>query len=241
MPLRAVLRDDLSAGPQVPGTHRRAALTCPACARGRGSQAGQPAGARLPFNVREGTALPIVETRAITGGVDTHADVHVAAALDPVGGLLGVREFPVTPAGYASRGRSRNSALAMIGGPTTGWRHTARSHQLPPTCTPSTLAWPGRGLARAGLVRQDSVHGGRRSRAAAVGSCPCFRRGQTAAGHRSGFAGRGPAAWCSLVHRRAADRDELLQVLAECPVGLVEALSGAVMSLGEPPQGTVGV
>ena len=35
-------------------------------------------------------ALTIVETRAITGGVDTHADVHVAAALDPIGGLLGV-------------------------------------------------------------------------------------------------------------------------------------------------------
>ena len=31
----------------------------------------------------------------------THADVHVAAALDPVGGLLGVGEFPATPAGYA--------------------------------------------------------------------------------------------------------------------------------------------
>jgi transposase len=46
-------------------------------------------------------AVAIVETRAITGGVDTHADVHVAAALDPVGGLLGVREFPVTAAGYA--------------------------------------------------------------------------------------------------------------------------------------------
>jgi transposase len=46
-------------------------------------------------------ALTIVETPAITGGVDTHADVHVAAALDPVGGLLGVAEFPVTPAGYA--------------------------------------------------------------------------------------------------------------------------------------------
>jgi transposase len=49
--------------------------------------------------------VTIVETRlqarAITGGVDTHADVHVAAALDPVGGLLGVAEFPVTPAGYA--------------------------------------------------------------------------------------------------------------------------------------------
>jgi transposase len=46
-------------------------------------------------------ALTIVETRAVTGGVDTHADVHVAAALDPVGGLLGVEEFPATPAGYA--------------------------------------------------------------------------------------------------------------------------------------------
>src|SRR5262249_32169129 len=49
--------------------------------------------------------VTIVETRlqarAITGGVDTHADVHVAAALDPIGGLLGVAEFPATPAGYA--------------------------------------------------------------------------------------------------------------------------------------------
>jgi transposase len=48
--------------------------------------------------------VTIVETGAqacaITGGVDTHADVHVAAALDPVGGLLGVREFPATLAGY---------------------------------------------------------------------------------------------------------------------------------------------
>jgi len=40
--------------------------------------------------------MTIVESRAVTGGVDTHADVHVAAALDPVGGLLGVAEFPVT-------------------------------------------------------------------------------------------------------------------------------------------------
>ena len=44
--------------------------------------------------------MTIVETRAITGGVDTHADMHVAAALDPIGGLLGVQEFPATLAGY---------------------------------------------------------------------------------------------------------------------------------------------
>jgi transposase len=41
------------------------------------------------------------DTRVITGGVDTHADMHVAAALDPLGGLLGVQEFPATAAGYA--------------------------------------------------------------------------------------------------------------------------------------------
>ena len=47
-------------------------------------------------------AVTIVEeARPITGGVDTHADTHVAAALDSVGGLLGVQEFPATAVGYA--------------------------------------------------------------------------------------------------------------------------------------------
>jgi transposase len=46
--------------------------------------------------------MTIVEdARAITGGVDTHSEVHVAAALDSVGGLLGTREFPASAAGYA--------------------------------------------------------------------------------------------------------------------------------------------
>jgi transposase len=45
-------------------------------------------------------AMTIVETRAITGGVDTHLDVHVAAALDANGGLLGIESFPTTTAGY---------------------------------------------------------------------------------------------------------------------------------------------
>ena len=46
-------------------------------------------------------ARPVTYRTAITGGVDTHADTHVAAALDPVGGLLGVEEFPATAAGYS--------------------------------------------------------------------------------------------------------------------------------------------
>lgn len=44
--------------------------------------------------------MTIVETRVVTGGVDTHLDTHVAAALDNIGGLLGVESFPTTPAGY---------------------------------------------------------------------------------------------------------------------------------------------
>ena len=46
--------------------------------------------------------MTIVEdARAITGGAGTRADAHVAAALDLLGGLLGVREFPATACGYA--------------------------------------------------------------------------------------------------------------------------------------------
>ena len=37
---------------------------------------------------------------AVIGGVDTHADVHVAAACDQLGGVLGTRSFPTTSAGY---------------------------------------------------------------------------------------------------------------------------------------------
>jgi transposase len=50
----------------------------------------------------KGMAMTIVETPTITGGVDTHLDVHVAAALDSIGGLLGVESFPTTPAGYGA-------------------------------------------------------------------------------------------------------------------------------------------
>ena len=36
----------------------------------------------------------------VTGGVDTHLEVNVVAALNSIGGLLGVESFPTTPAGY---------------------------------------------------------------------------------------------------------------------------------------------
>ena len=47
--------------------------------------------------------MTIVEAaRNITGGIDTHGEIHVAAALDEVGGLLGAESFPANPDGYAA-------------------------------------------------------------------------------------------------------------------------------------------
>lgn len=37
---------------------------------------------------------------SVTGGVDTHLDMHVAAAVDHLGGVLGTETFPTTMAGY---------------------------------------------------------------------------------------------------------------------------------------------
>jgi transposase len=45
-------------------------------------------------------AVTIVgSSRPVTGGVDTHLDVHVAAVLDGIGGLLGVEQFKTSAAG----------------------------------------------------------------------------------------------------------------------------------------------
>src|SRR5438128_1398004 len=57
-------------------------------------------------------AMTIVETtRPVTGGVDTHLDTHVAAALDGNGGVLGVETFPATRVGY----RDLHAWLASFG------------------------------------------------------------------------------------------------------------------------------
>lgn len=45
----------------------------------------------------------------VTGGVDTHRDSHMAAALDPLGRVVGVAQFPTTASGYVK-------LLAWLGG-----------------------------------------------------------------------------------------------------------------------------
>jgi transposase len=44
--------------------------------------------------------MTIEAGRTVIGGVDTHLDVHVAAALDPIGGVLGVESFLANPEGF---------------------------------------------------------------------------------------------------------------------------------------------
>jgi hypothetical protein len=39
---------------------------------------------------------------AVVGGVDTHVDVHVAAVVNHVGGVLGVESFSTTRAGVSA-------------------------------------------------------------------------------------------------------------------------------------------
>lgn len=58
----------------------------------------------------------------VTGGVDTHKDVHVAAALDQLGRLLGTSSFPTTPAGYRQLARwlRQHGHLGKVGVEGTG-------------------------------------------------------------------------------------------------------------------------
>jgi transposase len=51
---------------------------------------------------KSSTRTPIVPVGEITGGVDTHKDVHVAAAKDALGRDLGTQKFPATQAGYTA-------------------------------------------------------------------------------------------------------------------------------------------
>ena len=62
--------------------------------------------------------------RRVTGGVDTHKDSHVAAALDELGRVLGTEVFPATRRAIggccAGCGRSVTSSLSVSRAPDHG-------------------------------------------------------------------------------------------------------------------------
>ena len=68
----------------------------------------------------------------VTGGVDTHQDLHVAAALDQLGRVLGTQSFPTSPAGYRDLHRWLHSfgQLDKIGVEGTGSYGAALARHL---------------------------------------------------------------------------------------------------------------
>ena len=126
----------------------------------------------------------VEDARVITGGVDTHAGMHVAAALDSIGGLLGVQEFPATAAGYASLlGWLRGfGTLAVAGVEGTG----------------SYGAGLARHLAAAGVRVVEVDRPDRQDRARQGKSDPAMRsarRGRRCPGRRRGRRGAVTARW----------------------------------------------
>ncbi len=62
-----------------------------------------PAGGAIPIGIPavEEDDMPRIadSAQAVTGGVDTHAEVNVAAVVDAIGRVLGTEEFPTTAGG----------------------------------------------------------------------------------------------------------------------------------------------
>lgn len=61
-------------------------------------------------------------TATVTGGVDTHKDLHVVAVVDQVGRILGTKEFPTTLAGHRAvlRWLRRHGEVERVGVEGTG-------------------------------------------------------------------------------------------------------------------------
>ena len=79
------------------------------------------------------------QARPVTGGVDTHADVHVAAAVDQVGRVLGTEAFPAVRPGTGPRWRgcARTASWRRW-----GWRAPAATVPgWPATWPPAALRW----------------------------------------------------------------------------------------------------
>jgi transposase len=135
--------------------------------------------------------------RVIAGGVDAHAGLPVAAALDRIGGLLGVREFPAAAAGYAGLpgwlGGFGDIAVVGAGG-TGGYGAGLARH----------LAAAGVRVAEVDRAdRQDRHRAGRSGPLDAVSAARAARSGR-ASGAAKGRDGQVEAIRALMVARRSA-------------------------------------
>ncbi len=98
------------------------------------------------------------EPGSVTGGVDTHLDVHVAAAVDHLGGVLATESFPTTAAGYRRLLKCLREfgPLHKVGVEGTGSYGSALAHYL--TEHDVTVLEVGRPKRRSGAAWQDRRH-----------------------------------------------------------------------------------
>ena len=78
--------------------------------------------------------------RPVIGGVDTHADRHVAAVVNQVGRVLGTEQFPATAAGYAAALRWMRSHGELV---KAGVEGTGSWTIVRPGTRRSPLPWSG--------------------------------------------------------------------------------------------------
>jgi hypothetical protein len=71
-----------------------------------------------PFAFYEQKAATMSMERSVVGGVDTHADTHVAAVVDANGGILGIKSFLNRPGFSGDFGVSRGGSSIRAVDPT---------------------------------------------------------------------------------------------------------------------------
>jgi transposase len=122
------------------------------------------------------------DARAVTSGAGTHADTHVAAALDPVGGLLGAgsspRPGPATPACSAGWAGSGPSPWSASRGPAATVRAWPATSLRPASGSSKWTAVTGRTAAgRASPGPLDAVSAARAAQSGRARGAPKGRNG----------------------------------------------------------------
>jgi transposase len=140
----------------------------------------------------------------VTGGVDTHADMHVAAVVDQVGRVLGTEACPATAAGYRTvlAWMSSHGELAKVGVEGTGSYGAGLARYLA-TC----------GVAVVEVIRpnrQARRQRGKSDAADAVAAALAALNGEAAGGCRRATTGRwsrsGRCGWPAAARSRPAPR-----------------------------------
>ena len=160
----------------------------------------------------------------VTGGVDTHADVHVAAVVDWVGRVLGTEAFPATAAGYraALAWMSAHGERARAGVEGTGSYGAGLARYL-----------AGYGIEVAGVIRPDRQARRRRGKSGAAGAVAAALAALSgeASGmptSRDGAAGAGPGAAgarAGAVKARTQAGNQLRDLITTAPERLRAQLS----------------